>query len=171
MPELVTIGEITKNQGNRGEVRVYPLTDFPDRFAVLSRVYLYKNDDLKQMNIESSRRHKGFVILKFTGVDNIAEALNLKNYLVQIPEDELIPLEKDEYYIHNILGFEVRTESGENLGFLDDVLTTGGTDIFMVRSDNGSEEYMIPASREIISSIDQTNKLIVIDPIPGLLDL
>ena len=169
LENLTTIGEITKHQGNKGEVRVFPLTDFPDRFEFLEKVYLVKGDQIIEKNIEAVRFHKQFVIIKFVDVDDIGAAIELKNYLIQIPEEEMVPLEKDEYYVYQIIDYSVVTKDGELLGSLKDVMRTGGADIFVVDGDN--KEYMIPASREIILEIDDEGQEIVVDPLPGLLDL
>ena len=169
MQNLTTIGEITKNQGNKGEVRVFPLTDFPDRFEYLESVYLVKGDNKIEKDIETIRYHKQFILIKFTDVDNIGEAIELKDYLIKIPEEDMIPLHEDEFYIYQIIDYSVMTKDGKKLGLLKDVMRTGGTDIFVV--DGDKKEYMIPASREIIVKIDDQNQEIVVDPLPGLLEL
>jgi 16S rRNA processing protein RimM len=167
--ELVTIGKITKNQGNKGEVRVLPLTDYPDRFELLDTVYLVKGEETLQARIEDIRYHKNFVIIKLEGVNDIKRALELKDFFIKIAEDELLPLEEDEYYIDQITGFKVFTDEGISLGSLADVMITGGTDIFIVAGED--KEYMIPAAHEIIKEIDEDNQKIIIKPIPGLLEL
>ncbi|MFW5998134.1 MAG: ribosome maturation factor RimM [Bacillota bacterium] len=167
--KYITIGKITKNQGNRGEVRVIPLTDFPERFLQIERVFLVKNSQMKKKTIENVRFHKKFVILKFDEIDDIGAAFELKDYYVKIKEEELAPLLEDEYYIYQIVGFKVITVDGTNLGPLKEVLTTGGTDILIVEGNN--KDYMIPGTKEIVTKVDMENEEIIIDPIPGLLDL
>ena len=170
MDELITIGKITKNQGNKGEVRIYPLTDFPERFEYLDKVFLVKEDNTFEKEVETVRIHNGkFVVIKFSDINNIADALELRDYTVKIPKELMVPLKEDEYYIDEIIDFAVETNNGKKLGILKDVITTGGTDIFLVKGKY--KEYMIPASREIIVELNQEKKLIVVDPIPGLLDL
>ena len=61
--ELMTIGKITRHQGNKGEVRILPLTDFPERFEELNQVYLVKNRIQKEVTIEDVWYHKKFIIL------------------------------------------------------------------------------------------------------------
>ncbi|MTI60766.1 MAG: 16S rRNA processing protein RimM [Firmicutes bacterium] len=167
--ELVKIGRITKNQGNKGEVRVIPLTDHPERFELLESVYLAKGNDIFKKNLEGFRYHKNFLVLKLEGIDNIGQAVELRDYFIKIPSVEILPLEEDEYYIDDLLGYQVITDSGEKLGEMFDVITTEGTDIFLVRDNNN--EYMIPAAREIVIDIDMDNGVMVIKPISGLLEL
>ncbi|QTL98458.1 16S rRNA processing protein RimM [Iocasia frigidifontis] len=167
--ELVKIGRITKNQGNKGEIRVIPLTDHPERFELLESVYLAKGNDIFQKNLEGLRYHKNFLVLKLEGIDNIGQALELRDYFIKIPSEEILPLEENEYYIDDLLGYQVITDSGEKLGEIFDVITTEGTDIFLVRDNNN--EYMIPAAREIVIDIDMDKGVMVIKPISGLLEL
>lgn len=170
MEELVTIGQIIKSQGNKGEVRIFPLTDFPNRFEALDKVFLVKDENILEKKIETVRIHNGkYIAIKFTDINNIGEALKLKDYFVKIPRELKVPLEKDEYYIDELIGLRVKTKNGKELGILKTVQDTGGTDIFLIKGDN--KEYMIPASKEIIIKIDEDEKLMVVDPIPGLLDL
>ncbi|MEJ6950473.1 ribosome maturation factor RimM [Natronospora cellulosivora (SeqCode)] len=167
--KFIDIGKITKNQGNKGELRVLPLTDFPERYENLEEVYLSKDDLFFKKQIESIRYHKNFVIVKFHDVNNIGQALEYRDFIIQIPETELLPLEEDELYIDDIIGYRFYTEDGEFLGELRDVLSTGGTDVFMVSGE--SKDYMIPAAREIIIEVDNDEEKMLIKVIPGLLDL
>ena len=169
MDKLITIGQITKNQGNKGEVRVLPMTDFTERFQVLDKVCLEKGEKTITKEIQDVWYHKQFVIIKFKGVDDIGSAFELQDYLIKIKEENLVPLLEDEYYIYQIKNFQVQTLQGKNLGKLKDVLPTGGADIFLVAGDE--KEYMIPASKEIIKSINMSEEKIIVDPFPGLLDL
>ncbi|MFW6389777.1 MAG: ribosome maturation factor RimM [Halanaerobiales bacterium] len=167
--KYITIGRITNNQGNKGEVRVIPLTDFPERFQMIDKVYLVKNNRVEEQIIENVWFHKKYVILKFAGIDDIGAALNFKDYYIKIKEKDLVPLRENEYYIYKIVGFTVKTKDDKVLGSLKEVLTTGGTDVLVV---SGSDkEYLIPGSKEIVKNIDIKTETIIVDPIPGLLDL
>ena len=172
MTKLITIGKILKNHGNKGEVKVLPLTDFPARFKNLTDIYLVdESDNQKPLQIEKCRFHKKFVIIKFKEINNISRALSLKDHFIDIPEEELVPLKNNEFYIHQLLNSKVYTEKGKYLGDLTDVISTGGTDIFVVGKDKIKNKYMIPASREIITSIDPKENIIRVNPVPGLLEL
>ena len=163
------IGIITRFQGNKGEVRVKATTDIPERFLDLDFVYLKRGDELKELEIDYIRFHKQFVIIKFFDVDSIDEAEKLKNYQVLIDESEKYLLPEDNYYVTDLIDCEVYLESGKYLGNLIDVVDTLGADIFLVKGQE--KEYMLPASREMILEIDLENKKIIVDPIPGILDL
>ncbi|MFP4015467.1 MAG: ribosome maturation factor RimM [Halanaerobiales bacterium] len=167
--KMITIGKITKHQGNKGEVRVLPLTDIPERFELLEYVYLFRDDKSLKKEIESIRFHKKFVILKIKGIDDIGTALELKDYQVKITEDMLLPLENNQYYIDDLIGYEVLTNDGQVIGNIVDVISTGGTDVFVVTGKD--REYMIPAAHEIVTEVDEEEERMWIEPIPGLLEL
>ncbi|MFN2341027.1 MAG: ribosome maturation factor RimM [Halanaerobium sp.] len=163
------IGVITRYQGNKGEVRVMPTTDIPERFLDLDVIYLKRGDDFKELEIEYIRFHKQFVIIKFFDVNSIGEAEELKNYQILIDESEKYILPENNFYVSDLIDCEVYLESGRYLGKLIDVIDTSGTDVFLVAGQE--KEYMLPASREMILEIDLENKKIIVDPIPGILDL
>ena len=163
------IGKITRFQGNKGEVRVKATTDIPERFFDLERVYLKRGNDFKELEIEYIRFHKQFVIIKFFDVNSIDEAEELKNYQVLIDESEKYLLPEDNFYVSDLIDCEVYLEDGKYLGELIDVVDTSGTDIFLVKGEE--KEYMLPASREMIIEINLKSKKIIVDPIPGILDL
>ena len=165
----IKIGRITRYQGNKGEVRVKPTTDVPERFFDLDFIYLKRRDDFKELEIEYIRFHKQFVIIKFTAVNSIDEAEKLKNYQVLIDESEKYLLPENNFYVSDLIDCEVYLEDGDYLGKLIEVVDTSGTDVFLIQGDE--KEYMVPASQEMITEIDLEKKKIIVDPIPGILDL
>ncbi|SDL98169.1 ribosome maturation factor RimM [Halarsenatibacter silvermanii] len=168
--ELILLGQIVRYQGNKGHVRVEPLTNNIDRFFQLEDVVVEKSPGNSRYEIESTRTQNDFVVLKLAGVDDIEAAEELKGSYISIYESELPRLSEDEYYIYRLEGFTVVTSGGRKLGELMEVWTDSGTDVFVVRNDD-REEYLIPAAREIISEIDQEKRRITVEPIPGLLEL
>lgn len=167
--KMITIGKITKSQGNKGEVRVLPLTDFPERFEILDKVFLVKTNRKIEKEIESLRFHKGFVIIKFTDINDINSAEEIRDFEIRIPEEEILPLKENEYYINQLIGFEVMTVEGKLLGNVSDILITGGVDVLVV--DGEEKEYMIPAALELITEVNEREKRITVKTIPGLLEL
>lgn len=167
--DYLEIGIITRFQGNKGEVRVLATTDIPERFLDLDFVFLKRGEQIKELEIDYIRFHKQFVIIKFFEVNNIDEAEKLKNYKVLIEESDKYLLPEDNYYVTELIDCKVYLKSGSYLGKLIDVIENLGTDIFLVAGQK--KEYMLPASKEMITEIDLEKKKIIVDPIPGLLDL
>ena len=157
--DLFTIGQIVAPHGVRGDVRIYPDTDFPKRFLKMKYGYI----DGKKYEVESARLHKRVVLMKFVGVDdrNAAELLVKKD--LQVPREDLVPLQKGQHYIYDILGSAVYDLQDHELGKLTDVLRTGSNDVYVVTADDG-KETLLAAISDVIKSIDESAKKIVVDP-------
>lgn len=163
---LINIGRVVTTQGNKGEVKVIPLTDFPDRFRNLKRVYLVQaTKEPVTIEIEKAWHHKGFIILKIKGYDSINQAKELKGSFISIPKEERIKLKKDEYYIDDLMGLEVENEKGKSLGKIIDVIKNPGNDIYVVKND---KELWIPATKEAVKKINLENKKMIIYMTEGL---
>lgn len=166
----VTVGVIVAAHGIGGEVRVKPLTDFPERFETTRTLFIEKGDGERDAFIvERARVHaKGLYILKLKGVSDRNAAEELRSFELQIPRDEVMPLPDDSYYVFDLLGTDVITIAGEKLGELVDVLQTGANDVFHVRDAVG-KEILIPALKSIVQVVDLKSGRIVVDLPEGLL--
>lgn len=163
---LVNIGRVITTQGSKGEVRVISLTDFPDRFRNLKKIYLvHERKQPVTTEIERTWPHKGFIILKIKGYDSISQAEELKGFFIAIPKEERMKLKKDEYYIDEVMGLEVENEEGKRLGKIIDVVRNPGNDIYVVKN---NKELWIPATKEMVKKIDLENKKMVIHMVEGL---
>ena len=147
---MISIGKIIAPQGVRGEVRVVPLTDFPERFRDLKLAQL---DDGTSLSVESVRYHQQFVLLKFRGMDNRNDIEHLRGKLIQIEHKDLVPLPTGHYYIFDIVGLEVFTEEEEYLGKVTDVLETGSNDVYVVEQKD-KQPLLIPALKTVVLKID-----------------
>lgn len=169
-PSLVSVGKIVKTRGTKGEVAVEPLTDFPERFSLIDRFYLRLPDgSLRTERLTGFWFHKNRVIIKIEGVDSIDAAKALVGSEVQLPAEQLVPLPADSYYDFQLIGCRVVVPSGDTIGVVEEILKSGENSLLVVRG--GDREYLIPAAREILVSIDIESKEIVADPPAGLLEL
>lgn len=172
MKKLISLGKITKNQGNKGEVRVAPYSDDLRRFELLDEVILVSPDQSEEIKkvVEDIWLHKNFVILKLEDINDIGEALKYRNYEIKIEQEELLPLAEDEFYVDDLIDSTVLLPDDRELGKVINVIdSSGGTDILVVKSNK--KEYMIPMSKEYIKKIDIKAKKILIEPVNGILDL
>ncbi len=166
---LITVGEIINSQGIRGEVRVWPLTDFPERFDRNNNMLLDINGELRNLTVEHSWKHKNFLVVKFREITDMNSAEAVKGGLLKVSRESLKELPGDTYYVFEILGMEVITAGGLLLGKVKDVVRTGSNDIYII---NGTEkDYMIPAIRDVVKKIDRENRVITVEPMEGLLEL
>jgi len=161
----LVIGQITKPHGVRGEVRVLPLTDRPERFTWLKEVYL-DEEGSTLAPVTGARVHQNFVLLKLAGYDTRDAADSLRGIRLAIPADQAIPLEEGEYYLHELVGMEVLTQAAEHLGAITDVIETGANNVFVVQGPNG--ELLIPDIPQVVLELDFDNGRMIIQPLPGL---
>jgi 16S rRNA processing protein RimM len=157
----VSVGRIAGPHGIRGEIKVQPLTDFPSRFRRGNRVWL----DGSPRRIDQSRAQDRLVVLKLDGIDTRTEAEQLRGKELMVPEAE--DLEgSDRFYLHDIVGLPVQDESGAELGKIEDVLTTGANDVYVVRGERG--ELLLPAVEDVVKEIDIKRGRVVVELLPGL---
>jgi 16S rRNA processing protein RimM len=163
---FLDIGAIIGPFGLEGDIRVYILSDFPERFVDCEVVRV--GDRLRPYEVESSRLVKNEAVLKLKGIDDPDAAAKLKGEVIRVPIDEAVNLEQDEYFWHQIIGLEVRTESGESLGKVTDILRTGANDVYIVQGPRG--EVLVPAIADVVLKIDVKSGVITIRPLPGMLE-
>ncbi len=165
-PRFLAVGRVIKPHGVHGEVRVEMMTALPERFKWLKTIYVGERNP-RRVAVESVRFHQEFVLLKLAGYPTRTEAEALRNELLQVPEEEAIPLEEGEYFLHQLIGLEVLTEDGQSLGRLTDVLETAANNVFVVSGANG--EILIPDIPDVVQDVDVAGGRVTIRPLPGLL--
>lgn len=158
MSQLIRIGQITGGFGIRGQVKVEPMTDFPERFRKGMRLRL-RNEWVR---IESSSLHKGRFLLKLEGIDSLTEAEKLQWEYLEIPADDRPELEEDEFLTQDLIGLKVVTDDGRELGSVDEVLPYPAHDVLVVG------ELMIPMVKAFIRRIDLETAEIEVHLIPGM---
>ena len=167
MEDLLKVGVITTTHGVRGEAKVYPTTDEPERFLELDYVLLDTGRELRKLEIKNVKFFKNLVILKFKGVDNINDIEKYKGRDLWIPREEGQELEEDEYYIADLLGMSVVLEDGQEFGTLKDVMETGANDVYIIDSAEHGE-VLLPAIKECILDVDLEKNVMTIHLMKGL---
>jgi 16S rRNA processing protein RimM len=168
-PELVVIAKLVKTRGLRGEIVADVLTDFPERFDNLKKVFAVKpNGETSELEIEKFWFQKNRIIFKFAGFDSIEASETLRSCEISIAEDEAVELETDEFYDWQLQNCAVETIEGVKLGAVKEILRTGGTEVLVVAGE--TKEYLIPFAEKICTEVDIENKLIKVDAPEGLLD-
>ena len=168
MEDLLKVGVITTTHGVRGEAKVYPTTDEPERFLELDYVLLDTGRELRKLEIKNVKFFKNLVILKFKGVDNINDIEKYKGRDLWIPREEGQELEEDEYYIAVLLGMSVVLEDGQEFGTLKDVMETGANDVYIIDSAEHGE-VLLPAIKECILDVDLEKNIMTIHLMKGLI--
>lgn len=167
MEEFLRVGVISSTHGIRGEVKVFPTTDDPARFKKLKKVLLDTGKERLDMEIQSVKFFKQFVIVKFRGVDNINDIERYKGKSLLVPRGDAPALEENEYYIADLIGMEVFAGE-EHFGVLKDVMETGANEVYIVDSDRHGE-VLIPAIRDCILDVNVKDGIMKIRLLDGLI--
>ncbi len=162
-PEFITIGKILAPWGFKGKLKVEVTTDFPQRFAPCSQVYI----DSQPVTIESSEWHKGKALIKLDTVNSIEDAQRLRGKLIEVHRSQIYPLPEGQYYHFQLIGLEVWTIQGELLGKITEILSAESNDNYVVRG--AGREILIPAIDDVVKSIDLDKGRITVEAIEGLL--
>lgn len=170
MEDMFRVGVISSVHGVRGEVKVFPTTDDPARFKELEEVALDTGKGLLALRIQGVKFFKQMVILKFEGYDHIEDIEKYKGKDLWIRRDQAVKLEEGEYFIADLIGLAVKTEDGQSLGRLKDVLKTGANDVYVVEMDSG-KEVLIPVIPDCIIKVDLESGEVIVHLLDGLLDL
>lgn len=176
-PQFVTVARLLRPQGRRGEVAAEILTDFPERLAKLSSVYLTDGRSApRAVNLRGcwiSQSRGGQAIFHFEGADSISDAEKLVGLEVQIPFAARMPLPGGSYYVTDLIGCEVRDVQGRAVGRVRDVQSTGestaGTPLLVIDAPEG--ELLIPLALEICVRVDVNARSIEVNLPEGLREL
>lgn len=166
---MILIGKIIGPHGIRGTLKIKPFTDFLDRFDKDKIVKIKFEETLFEFVIEESFLHKNFVCIKLKGIDDINQALKFKNCEIVIEEDELRTLDKDEYYIHDLIGLKVLDDDDNEIGVITDVISLVSNDVYEIELQN-KKKVFYPAVKDFIKEIDISKKIIRIKNYEGFFD-
>ena len=125
MPEFVRVGQVTAPFGVQGAVKVYPLTDFEDRFEPGSELYL----DGQPRRVEWWKPGHPTVTVKLAGIDNRTLAELHRGRYLEVRDEAVKPLSEGSYYHHQLVGLEV------------------------VTGDDGAE-HLVPATKDAVAGVD-----------------
>ena len=162
------IGQIVNTFGIHGFVKVKPFTDDMDRFQELQSVLVEKNKKLIPMKIEEVKYQKNVVLLKLKNIDNINMAEEYRGCYLKIKREQARKLPKDTYFIADLLGMDVYTDTNQLLGKLDDIYNNGNHDIYVVKNELG-KQILLPNTKEVIKQVDLDNEKIVVHLLEGLI--
>ncbi len=162
LPELVTIAQLVRPRGNKGELTAVPLSADPER---VRRVFV----NGQEYAVEKVWRHRDRIVFKFAGIDSISAAETLAGADVAIPREDRSVLPDGEYYQTDLVGCSVVTREGRAIGTVEGWQEHGGPPLLEVRA--GDKDLLIPFARSICFEIDVPGRRIVVDLPEGLDDL
>ena len=162
------VGVITQTHGIKGEVKVFPTTDDVSRYRKLKEVIMDTGRERITMEIEGVKFFKQYAIVKFKGYDSINDIEKYKRAKLYVTRAHAVKLQKDEYFIADLVGLNVVTDEGEPFGKMKDVLATGANDVYVVEREDGTE-VLLPAIRECVKAVDMEQGQITVHIMEGLI--
>ena len=167
--ELVAIGQIVKPFGVRGEMRVRPFGETPGGFQPTRAVVLEspQGRQLRTQLIRVRPEPSGYIVL-CAGIATPEEAAGFRGGWIKIAEQDLPLLDPGHYYEHDLIGLAVKDEQGGLIGILEEVLSTPAHPVFVVRQH--AREWLVPGTREVVTSVDVSKGEMTIRVIAGLLE-
>jgi 16S rRNA processing protein RimM len=169
--DFILIGKIIKSHGLKGEVKVFPYSGSPENFQNYTDLVVADHESgvSRSLSVKQARVQGGNVILLFEGVTSRNEADTLAGREVWLARNDFPPLAPNEYYWFELEGMDVYTVDGRELGTVTSIFNNKAQDVLVVTDRQG--EYLIPVTEDVIRSMDDRRRILVISPMPGLLDL
>ncbi len=166
MQKYLETGKIVSIHGLKGEVKIQPWCDSPEYLCGFKHLYSKTGEHVYE--IERIRPQGNMVIAKIKGIDAPEQAQAMRGKVLYIDrEDAKLP--EGSYFVADLIGLDVRDESGRSYGAISDVLQTGANDVYEIKSDDG-KLYYIPAIPSVVLSTDIEGGIMTIYPMEGLFD-
>ena len=134
----------------------------------MKEVILDTGREKSTREIQGVKFFKQMVILKLKGIDTLEEAAKYRQAGLYVTRDNAVKLNRDEYFIADLIGLEVCDVSGDSLGRLEDVMTTGANDVYVIRMGDG-RELLLPAIKQCILDVDMEQRRMKVHVLEGLL--
>ena len=152
----VVIGQVQGTHGLRGEIKIRPLTDFPERFFGMESLSFYRNGKCAgDYRVEGMRDAltRGYFLAALEGVETIEQALA-----------------PGEFWTSDLIGLDACDDRGEKLGVVKDIVDSGPAQLLVIH-DFAGKDHLIPAVPEFFRDADLKARRVAIHLIEGLWEL
>ena len=163
------LGYIVRQHGLKGELKAIFETDNPSNYKGMESVFVEIEQKLIPFFIESIRQTGEYYILKIEDIDSYEEAENLLRSSLWLPLEFLPELKGNDFYYHDIIGFDAIDGENTKLGIIKDYYSSGPQNLLSI--DHGGKEILIPVVKEFIKKVDKSNKVLYFNLPDGLIDL
>lgn len=164
---MLKVGEIINTHGLKGELKVYPYTDFPEkRFAINSKVYLLIDNNYQEFFINGFRLYKNLIYISLQGLNSINLVEKYKSLDIYVDENEFDDIDEDYYF--KLYNLEVFDQANKYLGRVESIYDNGRQSILKVVQANNY--FYLPFVDEFIVEIDYNKKKIIVKLIDGLIN-
>lgn len=159
--DFVTVGRIQRPFGVKGEVKVRPLSDVPDRLETLSKVSLVAKDGkTMDTSVTGVRRAGSEFIVRFAGLTTPEAAKLWCGGLIQVTRETVPAPPVGHYYECDLVGLIIQNDRGQRIGIVEEIWELPAHHVFVIR--DGEEETLVPAVREWVTRVDLEKRLITV---------
>lgn len=166
---MIILGKIVGTFGIKGELKIYPLTNYKEMFLEFEYLLISAGKDVIKVNVVKARIQKNTIIILLEGINSINQAQDFIGKDILIEEYLLPKLDETEEYVYKLLGMKVYLENNVLLGSISDVFDNGAHGIYEIKDDRG-KEILIPVLEDTIISRNFLEGVMVVKLLPGLLD-
>tara|TARA_Y100000991_G_scaffold124266_1_gene93655 strand:+ start:48 stop:572 length:525 start_codon:yes stop_codon:yes gene_type:complete len=164
------LGKVTRKFSFKGELIVFLDTDTPSHYYGLKKIFLKVDNSYIPYFISKISKYKNnSVRVKFEDVNNEREAMELINYEIFLPMEELPKLEGKKFYYHEVIGFMVIDINHGKIGEITYINDQTPQHLFVVKS--SGKEILIPINDDFILDLDRINKIVNLKIPEGLLKI
>jgi 16S rRNA processing protein RimM len=157
----IAIGKITRPQGVRGQVKVYPMTDDANRFLALDEAYVEDGAAYRKIRVVSASVRGSDVFLTVEGAADREAAERFRGKIIYVDREHAVPLDAGQAFICDIIGCAMQTEDGALIGKIEDVIETGANDVFQVKTPKGV--LLVPVIDGVVISMKPEDKLVTVN--------
>ncbi|HEU4754589.1 MAG TPA: ribosome maturation factor RimM [Armatimonadota bacterium] len=153
----LVVGVLVGPHGVRGEVKLRPVTEFPERLPRLKELRLrFPDGHEERKRVLGTRPHREMLLVRLEGVPDMDAADALRGCEVIVSPAEAAPLPEGRYYEHQILGLRVVTPEGEELGRVTEVMPGPSNDVYV------AGPWLIPATHDAVLRLDPEEGVLVV---------
>ena len=170
--DWLVIGIITSSHGVAGKLNIKSLSDFEERFTQPGERWIQKNDEepmLCKLTSGFQKPGKESFIISLDGVKDRNEADKLKQYKLLVKSNNIPKLKDNEFHFNQLLDLDVKLYLNNEIKVVD--LITENNNLIVIKLSKNNKNVLIPFVKEIVTTIDEKNNFLIIDPPKGLLDL
>lgn len=161
--ELIDVGQILGPHGVDGAVKIKSFTDVPTRFSPGNVLFIHnKSHEI----IDSFPLRKDQLVLILSGLQSSRQVQDLTGEWVRSSSRFSPALDQNEFFHYQLIGLDVYTENGDELGSIKEIIQTGSNDVYLV--DRGGQELLLPAICQVIREINLEDGKMIVNLIEGL---
>jgi 16S rRNA processing protein RimM len=170
--DTLIVGKVGAPYGVKGWVKITSYTEEPANIFDYRPWLLEQKAGSKEVKIDQWKTHNKGLVAKFVGIDDRDSADLLKNIEISIASSQLPELAEDEFYWRELVGMKVVTESGYDLGKIEEMFETGANDVMLIKANIndafGQKQRMVPyLVEQVVKQVNKTERVVTVDWEPG----